>query len=151
MCSDEPICGKRCISKLGEDEGKYPSTRSGCVRWVGSARFHHKKTVSPPMFEITAADIAALNDEDLRSLVARLCEAEMRQQGLPTSAVSWGGDQNAPDGGVDVRVDLSKKKRWKDLCRAHPLVFKSKSLTWRVRRYLKRCAPAEQSAPSFGT
>ena len=63
------------------------------------------------MFEITASDIAALNDEDLRSLVALLCEAEMRLRGLPTSAVSWGGDQNAPDGGVDVRVDLLKKRK----------------------------------------
>jgi hypothetical protein len=65
------------------------------------------------MFEITASDIAGLNDEDLRSLVALLCEAEMRLRGLPTSAVSWGGDQNAPDGGVDVRVDLPKTKKKK--------------------------------------
>jgi hypothetical protein len=61
------------------------------------------------MFEITADDIAALNDEDLRSLIGRLCEAEMRRRGLPTSAVTWGGDQNAADGGLDVRVKLSKK------------------------------------------
>ena len=61
------------------------------------------------MFEITADDIAALNDEDLRSLIGRLCEAETRRRGLPTSAVTWGGDQNAADGGLDVRVELSKK------------------------------------------
>jgi hypothetical protein len=30
------------------------------------------------MFEISAADIAALGDEDLRTLIARLYEAEMR-------------------------------------------------------------------------
>lgn len=58
------------------------------------------------MFEITADDIAQLNDEDLRSLVALLCEAEMRTRGLPVSAVTWGGNQNAPDGGIDVRVAL---------------------------------------------
>jgi hypothetical protein len=63
------------------------------------------------MFEITAKDVAALNDEDLRSLVALLCEAELRKRSLPTSAVLWGGDQNAPDGGVDVRIDLPKKKK----------------------------------------
>jgi hypothetical protein len=60
------------------------------------------------MFEITADDIAALNDEDLRSLIALLCEAELRKRGLATSAVTWGGDQNAADGGVDVRVELPK-------------------------------------------
>lgn len=59
------------------------------------------------MFEIAGDHISKLNDEDLRSLVTRLCEAELRRCGLPLSAVTAGGDQNAPDGGVDVRVNLS--------------------------------------------
>jgi hypothetical protein len=58
------------------------------------------------MFEITADDVGQLSDEDLRSLLALLCEAEMRTRGLPVSAVTWGGNQNAPDGGIDVRVAL---------------------------------------------
>jgi hypothetical protein len=58
------------------------------------------------MLEITGNDIAALNDEDLRSLVGRLCESELRSHGLSTSAVTWGGDQNAADGGIDVRVKI---------------------------------------------
>jgi len=58
------------------------------------------------MFEIEGQHIAELNDEDLRTLIARLCEAELRSKGWPISAVTAGGDQNAPDGGLDVRVDL---------------------------------------------
>lgn len=58
------------------------------------------------MLEITGNDIAALNDEDLRSLVGRLCESELRSRGLSTSAVTWGGNQNAADGGIDVRVKI---------------------------------------------
>lgn len=58
------------------------------------------------MFDIDGSHISALNDTDLRTLVARLCEAELRRAGLPVSAVTAGGDQNAADGGVDVRVDL---------------------------------------------
>ena len=58
------------------------------------------------MFEITGDDIAALNDEDLRTFVGRLCEAELRRRSLPSSAVSWGGNQTATDGGLDVRVAL---------------------------------------------
>ncbi|MDP4025168.1 hypothetical protein Q8W71_21280 [Methylobacterium sp. NEAU 140] len=58
------------------------------------------------MFEITGSDIAALSDEDLRTLLGLLCEADLRRRNLPTSAVTAGGDQNAPDGGVDVRVAL---------------------------------------------
>jgi len=58
------------------------------------------------MFEITSADIALLNDADLRSLVGQLCEAEMRKRGLPTSAVTWGGHQDSSDGGLDTHVAL---------------------------------------------
>lgn len=56
------------------------------------------------MFEITGDDIAALNDTDLRTLVGRLCEAELRRRGLSVSAVTYGGNQTAKDGGLDVRV-----------------------------------------------
>src|ERR1019366_4812887 len=58
------------------------------------------------MFEITADDIARLDDKNLRAVVARLCEAELRRRGLSASCVTWGGDQNAADGGIDVRVAL---------------------------------------------
>nr|HAQ94360.1 hypothetical protein [Afipia sp.] len=58
------------------------------------------------MFEITRDDIAALDDEDLRTLIGLLCEAELRRRGLPVSAVTWGGNQTAKDGGLDVRVSL---------------------------------------------
>lgn len=56
------------------------------------------------MFEITPEDIASLDDRQLRTLVGLLCEAELRGRGCSTAAVSWGGDQNATDGGLDVRV-----------------------------------------------
>lgn len=56
------------------------------------------------MFEVTGTDIANLGDSDLRTLVARLALAELRKQGCPLSAVTAGGNQDAPDGGIDVRV-----------------------------------------------
>jgi len=58
------------------------------------------------MFEITGEDIARLNDEDLRTLIGQLCEAEVRGRGGSTSAVTWSGNQNAADEGIDVRVEL---------------------------------------------
>lgn len=56
--------------------------------------------------ELTGEHVAMLGDEDLRSLVVKLCEAELRRTGQPSSAVLAGGNQTAPDGGVDVRVRL---------------------------------------------
>jgi hypothetical protein len=58
------------------------------------------------MFEVTGDDIAALNDTDLRALIALLAEAEVRQRSLPASAVTWSGNQTANDGGLDVHVAL---------------------------------------------
>lgn len=56
-------------------------------------------------FELDEADISALNDADLRELVGRLCEAELIAQNLNPKAATWGGAQEAPDGGLDVRVE----------------------------------------------
>lgn len=60
---------------------------------------------STVMFEISGNDISNLGDADLRSLVARLAVAELRTKGYPRSSVTAGGNQDAADGGVDVRVE----------------------------------------------
>ncbi len=54
--------------------------------------------------EITSDDIAELDDSDLRSLIGLLCEADFRAAHLPTVGITWGGSQDASDGGIDVRV-----------------------------------------------
>jgi hypothetical protein len=59
-----------------------------------------------PLFDITPDHIFALEDEELRLLIARLCKADLRRRGLPVSAVLYGGNQIAADGGIDVRVEL---------------------------------------------
>jgi len=58
------------------------------------------------MFDVTPEEIAQLNDTDLRELIGRLCEAELASRGLSPAAVTWGGNQTAADGGLDVRVAL---------------------------------------------
>ncbi|PGK21412.1 hypothetical protein CN902_27430 [Priestia megaterium] len=59
------------------------------------------------MMEITGNDIMQLNDTDLRSLIGLLCEADLRSIDVPTAGVTWGGHQDAKDGGIDVRVELT--------------------------------------------
>ena len=58
------------------------------------------------MLDVTDSDIVSLGDAVLRELVGRLVEATLRQRGLTTAAASWGGEQDAADGGMDVSVDL---------------------------------------------
>ncbi len=56
------------------------------------------------LLEITGNDIEQLRDDDLRSLIGQLCEADYRSAGLPTKGITWGGNQDAQDGGLDVIV-----------------------------------------------
>ena len=58
------------------------------------------------IFEVSAEDIAALDDDPLRRLVALLSEQELVRRGYSPASVLSGGDQNAKDGGIDVRVEL---------------------------------------------
>ncbi|MGH7982757.1 MAG: hypothetical protein ACREFF_06380 [Candidatus Udaeobacter sp.] len=57
------------------------------------------------MFEISGNDISTLDDADLRFLVFRSATAELGAKGYPLSSVTAGGDQDAADGGLDVRVE----------------------------------------------
>ena len=60
------------------------------------------------MLDITKQDIESLNDEDLRNLIGRLCEVELYTLGNTTHAVSYGGNQDEKDDGIDVEVNASK-------------------------------------------
>ena len=57
----------------------------------------------PPTWDIRLVDrnVEKLRDDDLRTLVGRLCEAELRQRCLPLTALTYGGDQDARDGGIE--------------------------------------------------
>ena len=54
------------------------------------------------VIDISGQQLKQLNGEELRELVARLCEAEMARAGSPVSAVRWSGAHTAPDGGLDI-------------------------------------------------
>ncbi|WP_306096457.1 hypothetical protein [Qipengyuania flava] len=73
------------------------------------------------MFEITGDDIAALGDDVLRTLIARLAIAELERAGEPISGVTAGGDQNSPDGGIDVRVETHRNSYQGDFIPRVPL------------------------------
>lgn len=59
------------------------------------------------IFEVTPEQIMRLTDADLRILVGYLAEQEALKHELPTSGITFGGHQNAGDGGIDVDVDLN--------------------------------------------
>jgi hypothetical protein len=59
------------------------------------------------IFEVTPEHIESLTDADLRILVGYIAEQEALKRQLPTSGITFGGHQNAGDGGIDVDVELN--------------------------------------------
>lgn len=86
-----------------EASGKLHVT-PGRARSARPKRAKEQAAGSATLFEVTPLDIQDLSDADLRALVARLCMAALVGADLPPTSVVWGGDQRAPDGGIDVRV-----------------------------------------------
>ncbi|MDQ0359452.1 hypothetical protein [Breznakia pachnodae] len=59
------------------------------------------------MFVVTKEDIKKLRDDDLRTLIGLLCEATLSSFKISTKSITYGGNQDSSDGGVDVRIRMS--------------------------------------------
>jgi len=101
------------------------------------------------IFQIDKTIIKAVDDETARELVARLCRAELRSQGLPESAVTWGGDQRAKDGGVDVRVDCQSPLIKPDFVTTSSAVFQVKAEKFPPGKIAKEMAPKGAVRPAI--
>ena len=80
-----------------------------------------------PIFYVSPADVALLNDSQARELVARLCRAECLRIGASESSVEWGGDQKAADGGVDVSVSMNPSEHQAGFLPSHETGFQVKA------------------------
>lgn len=101
------------------------------------------------VFDITSDHIAGLSDEDLRLLVAYLCEQEVLSKGHSTSTVTYGGNQNSPDGGIDVYVDLGDVDIEGYLPRAK-VGFQAKAENFPPSKIKTEMCPEGQLRPSIG-
>jgi hypothetical protein len=93
------------------------------------------------LFEISPRDVVDLSDTDLRGLIARLCFARLADAVLPPMAVTWGGDQRAPDGGIDVRVQLSEQDAEKSHFERSVVGFQVKATKMGLNEIQKEMCP----------
>jgi hypothetical protein len=102
-----------------------------------------------PIFQVTSTDIQSLDDTLARELVARLCRAEMRAKGLSQAFVTWGGDQRAKDGGVDVRVDIDPPAGAGGYIPKDASAFQVKAEKFASAKILKEMAPKGKLRPAI--
>ena len=100
-------------------------------------------------FQIDKSLIKAVDDETARELIARLCRAELRSQGLPESAVMWGGDQRAKDGGVDIDVDCPTDVSALDFIPAARTVIQVKAEKFSAGKIAPEMAPKGKIRPAI--
>ena len=101
------------------------------------------------IFYIDKKIVKKVDDVTARELVARLCRAELRSQELPESAVTWGGDQCAKDGGVDVRVDCPLQLRNPDFVKSACTVFQVKAENFPPSKIRHEMAPNGMLRPAI--
>jgi hypothetical protein len=101
------------------------------------------------ILEISDTEIAQLSDPNLRTLVGYLCEREVAAAGYSPSAVTWGGHQNAGDGGVDVRVALLPSETISGYIPRSSTGLQVKAQNMRHGDILKEMAPDGTIRPSI--
>lgn len=62
------------------------------------------------IFDIEKDELLQLSDTQLEELVARLAEAEVAAHGHSPAWVNWSGSINAPDGGIDIHIQVPVDK-----------------------------------------
>lgn len=58
------------------------------------------------IFDIEKDELLRLSDTQLEELIARLAEAEVTMHGHSPACVNWSGSITAPDGGIDIHVQI---------------------------------------------
>ena len=103
------------------------------------------------MIEITREQLRGLTGVQLRELVARLCEAELRARGAPASAVRWSGAHSAPDGGLDVECRVEDRPFQGDFVPRPRTGFQVKKPSMPPSKIAPEMSPKGRLRPVFST
>lgn len=99
------------------------------------------------LLEIQKNDLLSLTDEQLEELIARLAQSEVSSNGGRSSDVRWGGSLTAPDGGVDIRVEIHSKGFEGNFVPRKNTVFQAKRPKMQPAEILKEMQVGEEASP----
>mgnify|MGYP001807474566 CR=1 FL=1 len=108
-----------------------------------------REGVSVGPFSVTKEMIAGLGDEDLRTLVGKLLEAEASARGIGVEAIGLGGNQTARDGGIDAIISWKGSPAPSGQLSARTIYFQCKATAMRPADIGKEMRPDGRARPIF--
>ncbi len=99
------------------------------------------------IFDIDKDELLGLSDTLLEELIARLAEAEVATCGHSPARVRWSGSINAPDGGIDVHVQVPVEQLDSGYIERPNTVFQAKKHRMRRADILREMAPSGVLSP----
>ncbi len=99
------------------------------------------------IFDIDKDELLGLSDILLEELIARLAEAEVSASGYSPARVRWSGSINAPDGGIDVHVQVPVEQLNSGYIERPDTVFQAKKHKMSRADILREMAPSGVLSP----
>lgn len=99
------------------------------------------------IFDIDKDELLGLSDTLLEELIAHLAEAEVAACGHSPARVRWSGSINAPDGGIDVHVQVPVEQLNSGYIERPDTVFQAKKHRMRRADILREMAPSGVLSP----
>ena len=101
------------------------------------------------IFELEKDDLLKLSATQLEELVARLAEAEVASVGHSPARVHWSGATTAPDGGVDIRIDVPAETLDKGYLARPNTIFQVKKHKMPASAIMKEMRPTGALSPTI--
>ncbi|EHI52377.1 hypothetical protein, partial [Aeromonas salmonicida] len=101
------------------------------------------------IFDIEKDELLRLSDTLLEELIARLAEAEISARGHSPAYVHWSGSINAPDGGIDVHVQVPVEHMSTGFIERPDTIFQAKIHCMPKSAISKEMAPAGKLSRSI--
>ncbi|MEM6497486.1 MAG: hypothetical protein AAF709_12260, partial [Pseudomonadota bacterium] len=101
------------------------------------------------ILELSAEDLLQLTELQLEELVARLAQSELSILNGRSFGVQWSGSVNAPDGGIDVKVDYNSESFRGDFVPRAQTVFQVKRPNMGPAKITTEMRPNDELLPIF--
>ncbi|KDE39484.1 hypothetical protein ADINL_1938 [Nitrincola lacisaponensis] len=101
------------------------------------------------IFDIEKDELLRLSDMQLEELIARLAEAEVAAHSYSPAWVNWSGSINAPDGGIDIHIQVPVEQLSTGFLTRSDTILQAKKHSMPKREITKEMLSGSQLSPTI--